>query len=144
MKTSAIGIAFIKRWEKLELEAYLDGGGVLTIGYGHTGPDVKLGDVITEEEAEALLVADLAEAEDAVNDYVDVELDQFEFDALVSFTFNCGVEAFRTSTLLRLLNNGDYSAAAMQFKRWVKDNGKVVQGLVNRRAAEQAMFEGRA
>lgn len=144
MRTSDEGIDFIKDWEKLSLNAYYDGGGVLTIGYGHTGRDVHEGDTVTEEEAEILLTADLAEAEDAVNDFIDVDLEQHEFDALVSFTFNCGVDALRGSTLRRLLNNGDYHGAALQFLRWVKDNGVVVKGLVRRRTAEKVMFEGMA
>ena len=144
MRTSEAGVDFIKGWEQLALDAYYDGGGVLTIGYGHTGPDVHEGDTVTEEEAEILLTADLGEAEDAVNDFIDVELEQDEFDALVSFTFNCGADALRGSTLRRLLNNGDYHGAALQFLRWVKDNGKVVKGLVRRRTAEKALFEGAA
>ena len=144
MRVSEEGIDFIKQFEGFRAKTYRCSAGVLTVGYGHTGPDVRDGDEITEEIAEQLLEADLAEAEAAVNDYVDVALEQHEFDALVSFTFNCGVGALRASTLLKLLNQGRYSEAAVQFHRWNKADGKVVQGLVNRRAAEAELFGGKA
>lgn len=141
MRTSQIGIDFIKQWEALRIVAYEDIVGVWTIGYGHTG-DVNPGDVISEEDAEMLLRADLAEAEDAVNDYVDVDLEQHEFDALVSFTFNVGQGNFRGSTLIKLLNAGNRDAAALQFPRWNKADGVPSKGLTRRRHAEQLMFEG--
>jgi len=141
MKISKAGIDFIKDFEELRLEAYDDGGGVPTIGWGST-KGVRMGDVITLEEAESMLEWDLAEAEEAVNQFVEVDMRPYEYDALVSFTFNCGVNAFHGSTLLRLLNAGDRNGAALQFPRWNKDNGKVVKGLVRRRAAEQKMFRG--
>lgn len=142
MRISETGIDFIKGFESFEPKAYLCPANVWTIGYGHTG-DVHAGDVITEEVAEKLLEADLAEAEDAVNDFVDVDLEQCMFDALVIFTFNCGVGAFRGSTLLKLLNNGDYAGAKQQFLRWNKGGGKVLPGLTRRRAAEAEMFGGK-
>lgn len=142
MRISQAGIDFIKTFEELRLEAYDDGGGVWTIGWGHT-QGVHKGDEITTEEAESMLVWDLAEAEDGVNMYVEVDLDQGEYDALVSFAFNVGVPAFHGSTLLRLLNNGaDRTTVARQFDRWNKDNGKVINGLTRRRADERKMFLG--
>ena len=142
MNISEAGIEAIKEYEGLRLYSYYDSGGVLTIGYGHTGSDVFDGQAITEEEADAWLRLDIAEAEDAIESYVDVDLDQNEYDALVSFIFNVGVGAFRNSTLLRLLNAGSKEGAARQFARWVHDNGEVVAGLVNRRAKERDMFMG--
>lgn len=134
------GLTLLKEVEGLRLKAYLDTGGVWTIGYGHTGPDVKPGLVITLDKAEALLKQDVQTAEAAVNKLVKVSLSQNQFDALCSFTYNVGESQFSTSTLLRLLNAGRYDEAKDQFKRWNKDNGKVVQGLINRRAKEEELF----
>jgi len=141
MKISQSGIDFIKSFEGLRLHAYDDGGGVWTIGYGSTNGGHQR-DAITELEAGATVDGDVAEAEDAVNMFVEVDLHNYEFDALVSFTFNCGVNAFHGSTLLRLLNDGDREGASKQFIRWNKDNGKVVAGLTRRREAETRMFRG--
>jgi len=142
MKISNTCIEFIKTFEELRLEAYDDGGGVWTIGWGHT-KGVYPGDECTEEEAVSMFEWDVAEVEDAINMYVDVDLDQGEYDALVSLAFNIGVPAFHGSTLLRLLNNGaDRESVSKQFPRWNKDNGKVIKGLVRRREAERKMFSG--
>jgi len=138
-KTSQEGIQFIKDREGLRLKAYDDGGGVWTIGYGHT-KGVKKGHIINTAQAERFLRDDLVEFEDAVDALVKVELTQNQFDALVSFAFNVGVAAFRKSTLLRVLNRGEYGKVPNELSKWVKDNGKVVQGLVKRRALEAAMF----
>lgn len=130
----------IKTAEGLRLTAYLDTGGVWTIGYGHTGKDVREGLTIPLSEAERLLTVDLRVAERHVNEAVQVKLTQNQFDALVSFVYNVGGGAFRSSTLLKLLNAGDYEGAANQFPRWNKDNGKVVAGLTNRRHEERVLF----
>lgn len=140
MNTSDKGIDLIKDFEKLRLESYDDGGGVITIGYGHTGSDVYLGLKIDEEEAIRLLKFDLLIAEECVDESVEVELSQERFDALVSFVFNVGCKAFKSSTLLKLLNTGNYDGAKGQFGRWNKDNGKVLAGLIRRRAAEVELF----
>ena len=130
----------IKTAEGLRLTAYKDGGGVWTIGYGHTGSDVREGLTIPLSEAERLLTRDLRVAEGHVNDAVKVKLTQNQFDALVSFVYNVGGGAFRSSTFLKLLNAGDYEGAANQLPRWNKDNGKVVNGLTNRRHEERELF----
>lgn len=144
MRVSESGVALLKRFEGLELEAYQDIAGVWTIGYGHTGPDVTPGMRITEREAEALLRRDLKSREDAVSRLVTVPLNQNEFDALVSFVYNVGAEAFRRSTALRRLNRGARLAAADAMTWWNKAtvNGKKreVLGLTRRRAAEKALF----
>lgn len=140
MITSDRGIALIKEYEGLRLETYDDGGGIWTIGVGHTGTDVTPGLMIDEDEAIRLLKSDLATAEGCVDESVEVELSQQQFDALVSLVFNIGCRAFQASTLLRLLNAGSYEAAAKQFQRWSKDNGRVLPGLVRRRAAETELF----
>lgn len=143
MKTSQAGIDLIKQFEGLELTAYPDpgtGGEPWTIGYGHTG-GVKPGDTVTEAEAEELLRQDLEKFEDCVNAYVSVPITQSQFDALVSFAFNVGCGALKSSTLLRLLNNGDTEAAAAQFGRWNKAAGRVLAGLTRRRGAERDLFQ---
>ncbi len=140
MRTSAAGRALIKQFEGEKLTAYICPAGMLTIGVGHTGKDVKLGMTITPEESDKLLQSDLQSSESAVNRMVRVALTQNQFDALVSFVFNVGPGAFRSSTLLRLLNAGDYFGAADEFPRWNKGGGKVLPGLTKRRAAERAMF----
>lgn len=136
--TGEAGIRLIKDFESLELDAYQDGGGVWSIGYGHT-EDVSAGSRITEHQAEILLRADLAPAEEAVNRYTPC-LGQNRFDACVSLAFNIGGNAFGNSALARLIRKGDYNAAAQQFAKWNHDNGKVIAGLTRRRAAEAKLF----
>ncbi|MFC2997353.1 lysozyme [Acinetobacter sichuanensis] len=129
-------------FEGLRLNAYDDGVGVWTIGYGTTvinGIKVKKGDTCTEAQAKQYMASDLKKFEAAVNK-VQVPLNQNQFDALVSLTYNIGTGAFADSTLLKKLNVGDYKGAAAQFDVWVKAGGKRMQGLVNRRAKEKALF----
>lgn len=113
---------------------------MLTIGYGHTGPDVVVGLVIDEARAEELLRADLCEAVDCVNRAVTVAISQNQFDALVDFCFNVGCGAFEKSTLLKKVNSADFAGAAAQFALWVHAGGGVVAGLVRRRKMEAEMF----
>jgi len=146
MQTSDDGIALVAEFEGCVLHAYPDpatGGDPWTIGYGHTA-GVRPGDTCTQEQARAWLKADLAHAEAAVSQYVKVPLTQNQFDALVSFTFNCGMGALSQSTLLKLLNAGEYASAAAQFSRWDRGPNGPMPGLTRRRAAERAMFEGAA
>jgi GH24 family phage-related lysozyme (muramidase) len=142
MQLSQVGVNLIKSFEGCVLHAYkaLPSETYFTIGYGHYGADVREGSSITQVQADSLLEGDLQKYVKAVNDLVKVPLNQNQFDALVSFTFNCGSEALRTSTLLQKLNNKDYQGAANEFDRWIHSSGKVVQGLVNRRKAEKALF----
>ena len=139
MNISDDGLTAIKGFEGCKLKAYQDGGDVWTIGVGHTR-GVKFNDVITLETALAYLRADAQRASDAVNNLVEVSLNQNQFDALCSFVFNLGSTQFSNSTLLKKLNLGDYDGAAQQLLRWVYDNGKVVQGLLARRTAENKLF----
>lgn len=139
MRTSRKGIEFIKAHEGLRQDAYLCPAGVPTIGYGHTH-GVKMGDRITEEQAERLLIGDLIVAETEVNRY-GFDLTQNQFDALVSFVFNVGAGNFRSSTLLkRLKANPNDPDIANQFKRWVYGDGKVLPGLVRRRNEEAKLY----
>ena len=135
--------AKIQQWEGLRLAAYRDGAGVWTIGYGSTS-NVREGMVITQAEADKRLRDDLAEAEYAVSRLVKVELTDNQFGALVSFVFNVGVAAFGSSTLLKLLNQGDYASVPGQLARWNKITvgGRKVadKGLSNRRAAEAGLW----
>lgn len=141
MKTmSQAGIEFLKRLEGVRLKAYLDSVGVATIGIGST-KGVKLGDVITMEECEKRLKEDLKVAEDAVNRMIGCPLNQNQFDALCSFTFNVGAGALSKSTLKRKLNSHDYTGASNELLRWVHGNGRILKGLVKRRASEKALFD---
>lgn len=141
MHISDAGLALIRQSEGLRLRAYLCPAGIPTIGYGSTA-GVKMGQTITAERAEELLREDLRQFEAAVSRLVKVPLSQGQFDALTSFAFNLGAKSLEKSTLLRLLNAGDYPGAAAQFDRWVYASGKKLSGLVKRRAAERALFEG--
>ncbi|QMP19225.1 endolysin [Pseudomonas phage Persinger] len=146
MRTSAHGIAVMHYFESCRLTAYPDPGSKdgtpWTIGWGHTGPEVRKGLVWTQAQADAAFVKDLRRFESGVLEMVQVPVTQGQFDALVSFAYNLGLGNLRSSTLLRLLNEGKTAEAAQQFKRWVKNDGKVMRGLVRRRAAEQCLFLG--
>lgn len=139
MRTSQKGIDLIKKFEGCRLEAYKCPAGIWTIGYGHT-KGVKDGMIITQEQAEEFLREDLRIFEQTVESCVKVPLSQNQFDALVSFCYNCGSGALRTSTLLRLLNDGKYSDAGKQFLRWNKAGGRVLAGLTRRREEEKKLF----
>ena len=133
------GKDLLKFFEGCELVAYQDSVGVWTIGYGHT-KGVTPGMTITQEEAEQMLESELAEYEGYVEKYVTVPLTQNQFDALVVWVYNLGPTNFRNSTLLKKLNEGDYTAAGTEIKRWNKAGGKVLKGLVKRREAEAELF----
>lgn len=117
-------------------------GAPWTIGYGHTGPEVHCGLVWTQAQAETQLMTDTATAVAAVNRLVTTPLTQAEFDALVDFVFNLGVAAFAGSTMLKLLNAGNHTAAANEFAKWDMAGGQHVAGLLRRRLAEQDEFLG--
>jgi lysozyme len=154
MITSKAGIDLIKRYEDCKLVAYPDpktGGAPWTVGWGATGPDIHEGTVWTQQQADDRLQADIAEREDMVNDAVTVPLTQGQFDAMVSIVFNVGqgstrkdgiirLKDGRPSTLLRLLNAGDYAGCADQFLRWVSPGSNVERGLRRRRTEEREMF----
>lgn len=146
-------VELVKRFEGCSLRPYHDSAGYPTIGYGHLLSDQKWAaldqwDSITYAEAEGLLVGDMAAAAAAVERLVKVQLSDNQFAALISFAFNCGAdedadtlaEGLGDSTLLKKLNAGDYQGAAAEFSKWVRAGGKIVPGLVRRRAAEYALF----
>ncbi|MCG2572321.1 lysozyme [Acinetobacter sp. ME22] len=138
------GYVLIRQSEGLRTTAYLDTGGVWTIGYGTIkypdGKSVKKGDSCTQAQAEFWLKNDCEWVDQCLDKYIKIHVTQNQFDALASFVYNVGETAFVKSTLLTLLNQSNFTAAASQFDRWVFDNGKRIQGLVNRRAAEKALF----
>lgn len=159
MHASPQAVALIRQFEGLRLEAYCCSAGVPTIGYGHTGPDIKIGmPRITVAEAEAKLNVDIQRFVDIVNRAVKVPLNQNQFDALVSLVFNVGpgkadmrdgiitLAVGQPSTLLRLLNAGRYQDAAAQFLRWNKATDPktkkpvTLEGLTRRRQAEMELF----
>ena len=140
MNISVEGTSLIKKFEGCELEAYQDSVGVWTIGYGHT-KDVKQGDKINQDEAEHLLEEEMPEYQGYINDMVEVSLDQCQFDALVSWVYNLGPTNLSSSTLLKVLNEGDYDEVPFQIKRWNKAGGKVLEGLTRRREAEALLFQ---
>lgn len=143
MKISKNGLDLIKQFEGCELKVYLDAIGLPTIGYGHLIKKGEIFNVITLKQAEDLLKSDLKMFEDGVSDLVKVKLSQNQFDALVSFAFNVGLGNLEKSTLLKLLNAGDYAGAGNQLPRWNKAGGKILNGLTKRRNAERDLFIGK-
>lgn len=143
-------------WEGTELKMYKDVSGYPTIGVGHllTKDELASGEImidgkpviflegITMEQAIDLLGQDLRIAERSVNDNVKVPLNQNQFDALVFFVFNIGTGAFKNSTLLRMLNEGQYDQVPNQMRRWNRSGNRVVNGLVNRREKEIKLWNG--
>ena len=144
MSVSNKGVDLICEFEGEQLIAYDDGVGVWTIGFGTikypSGVRVKKGDTCTEAQAESYLKNDLVKFENAINKLVKVPLNQNQFDAISSFTYNLGETNLSSSTLLKKLNVKDYSGAADQFLRWNKAGGKVMNGLTRRREAERNLF----
>ena len=145
------GREFLKRREGLRLQMYSDSAGFPTIGWGHVvKADDEIGVVITIAEAEQLLTEDLAVAERSVCRYVSVPLEDHQFDALCSWTYNLGGHNLKRSTLLRLLNAGEYDAVPVQMLRWVYagdqdgdgdvDHDDAIAGLRNRREMEGRLF----
>jgi lysozyme len=137
-RINAEGKELIKESEGLRLEAYLCPAGVPTIGYGHTG-DVEIGQKITEHQADVILDLDLEHFENAVESACP-GLNDNQFAALVSFAFNLGVAALAASTLLKYAKQKLYAKAGAEFMKWKYAAGRVLPGLVKRRAAERALF----
>lgn len=144
MKVTEEGLALIRRFEGFRGTAYRCPAGVWTIGFGHTSqagpPVVHAGLVIGAEEAGRILAADVARVADAVAPLLARAVSAAQFSALVSFAFNVGIDAFRRSSVLRAVNAGRFAAVPAALKLWVKANGRVLPGLVRRRAAEAELF----
>jgi lysozyme len=156
MQMSPHGLELIEQWEGFKTTVYKDSAGLPTIGVGHLltkselssgkisidGIPVKYGNGLTAQQVTDLLAQDIQPAATTVNNNVKVPLTQNQFDALVSFTFNVGVGAFTSSTLLKLLNQKQYDQVPTQLLRWTRAGGQVVQGLVNRRNNEIKLWNG--
>ena len=139
-----LAINTVKEFEGLELKVYLDSADLPTVGYGHLvtrGDGLRVGDIILQSQADAFLEHDMQTAIDGVDTLVRVPLNDNQRAALISFTYNLGEGALKGSTLLRKLNAGDYAGCADELLKWTRAGGKVVQGLVNRRNKERALFE---
>lgn len=136
-----IGLALTEQFESCRLQAYQDLKGIWTIGWGHTGPEVGPGLTWTQDQADSQLAIDFTLAQACVNANLLIPISQEENDALVDLVFNIGRNAFRNSTLLKLLNAGNIENAAAQFDDWDHAEGKVVAGLLRRRQAETALFD---
>ncbi len=137
--TSEEGIALIKKFEGCELEAYQCSANVWTIGYGHTR-DISEGDTCTQADADEMLVDDLQEFEGYVNELVDAELTQSQFDALVAWTYNLGPTNLKSSTMLKEINAKNFARVPSEMRRWNKAGGKTLYGLIRRRQAESLLF----
>ncbi len=139
-----LGLDLIKEFEGFRSEAYLCPANIWTIGYGNTfyldGEKVKRGDKISREKAEELLKVTVQIFSDHVNKLLKIPVTSNQFSALVSLTYNIGVDAFKNSTLLKVLNQGNYTEAGNQFLRWNKANGKILEGLNKRRRRERKLF----
>ena len=144
MNTNARGIALIKQFEGFRSNAYRCPAGIWTVGYGHTSaagaPQVGPLTKVTRQEAEEILINDLDKFEVGVDRAVKVPLTPNQFSALVSFAYNVGVGAFRSSSVLKAVNAGDFDAVPRRLALWVKGGGKTLPGLVKRRAAEADLF----
>ena len=150
MKMSEHGRELLSQWEGIKEKAYVNADGNKTIGVGHilTTSEKSLGSIsineervdysrgLTKKQIMGLLAQDLERLEKTINEKVAAHLDQNQFDALVSFSFNIGVEAFIGSTLLKKLNAGLYDEIPDEMMKWTKSGGKTILGLVNRRQHE--------
>ena len=141
MKTSEEGLELIKSFEGCETTAYQDSVGVWTIGYGHT-KGVEEGQTCSIEDAETMLSKEMDEYEGYINNMVKVELEQCEFDALVAWVYNLGPTNLAESTMLKVLNDGQFDRVPDEMRRWNRAGGQVLQGLVRRREAEALLFQG--
>lgn len=150
--TSQNGLNLIMYYEGCVLTSYRDSVGILTIGYGHTGPDVYEGLSITQSYAETLLANDVKKFENILNYYVTSDINQHQFDALISFIYNVGpgeagvkdglihLKSGVNSSLLRDVNNGNFASAARDFLAWNRAGGMVLSGLTKRRTSESILF----
>jgi lysozyme len=139
MNLNGSGIALIKRFESCSLTVYRDIRGLATVGYGHRTL-LDIGHTISQDEADQLLVDDCQRTVDALKACIKIQLSDNEFSACVSLAFNIGVNAFKNSTLLKLLNGGGLVPAANAFLDWDHANGVVIPGLTRRRQAEKDLF----
>lgn len=139
-KINSAGLALIKSFEGCKLTAYVCPAGVLTIGWGTTGPEVTKGLKITQAQADSWLIEDVNKFADGVDKLVTVKLTENQKAALTSFAYNCGLGNLKSSTLLRKVNAKDFKGAKNEFQKWDRAGGKTLPGLTRRRAAEAELF----
>ena len=140
MKISEDGLELIKKFEGCETTAYQDSVGVWTIGFGHT-KGVEEGQTCSIEDAESMLADEMDEYEGYINNMVKVDLQQHEFDALVAWVYNLGPTNLGESTMLKVLNGGQFDRVPDEMNRWTRAGGEILEGLVRRRQAESLMFQ---
>ena len=140
MKISEDGLELIKKFEGCETTAYQDSVGVWTIGFGHT-KGVEEGQTCSIEDAESMLANEMDEYEGYINNMVKVDLQQHEFDALVAWVYNLGPTNLGESTMLKVLNGGQFDRVPDEMNRWTRAGGEILEGLVRRRQAESLMFQ---
>ena len=140
MKISEDGLELIKKFEGCETTAYQDSVGVWTIGFGHT-KGVEEGQTCSIEDAESMLADEMDEYEGYINNMVKVELQQHEFDSLVAWVYNLGPTNLSESTMLKVLNGGQFDRVPDEMNRWTRAGGEILEGLVRRRQAESLMFQ---
>ena len=140
MKISEDGLELIKKFEGCETSAYQDSVGVWTIGFGHT-KDVEEGQTCSIEDAESMLTDEMDEYEGYINNMVKVDLQQHEFDSLVAWVYNLGPTNLGESTMLKVLNGGQFDRVPNEMNRWTRAGGEILEGLVRRRQAESLMFQ---
>lgn len=141
MSALAHAMALVRKWEGCRLEAYLCPAKVWTIGYGATGAGIREGARWTQAQADDRLARDVENFQRGVRALLKREASDNELGAMTSLAYNVGLTAFRASTLLRLFNAGDKAGAAKEFPKWNRARGRVLSGLVNRRAHEREVFE---
>lgn len=140
MRASKNAVDLIRHWEGCRLEAYQDIGGVWTVGFGTTGPGIHEGTKVSEAIAVAMLKSDIAQVSDAVSRLVGLHTSQNQFDAIVSFAYNVGTGAFKSSRMLKLILAGKKEEASQEFLKWNHVGGVIVAGLMARREAERKLF----
>ena len=140
MKISENGLELIKKFEGCETTAYQDSVGVWTIGFGHT-KGVEEGQTCSIEDAESMLANEMDEYEGYINNMVKVDLQQHEFDSLVAWVYNLGPTNLSESTMLKVLNGGQFDRVPDEMNRWTRAGGEILEGLVRRRQAESLMFQ---
>ena len=140
MKISEDGLELIKKFEGCETSAYQDSVGVWTIGFGHT-KGVEEGQTCSIEDAESMLADEMDEYEGYINNMVKVDLQQHEFDSLVAWVYNLGPTNLGESTMLKVLNGGQFDRVPDEMNRCTRAGGQILEGLVRRRQAESLMFQ---
>lgn len=143
LTAAVMAVGVVSTYEGTVLSAYRDPVGIPTACTGHTGPEVRMGQVYTQEQCDELLASDLYRHDADIQQCIAVPLSDGQHAAFLSFAFNVGATKFCGSTMARRLNAGDYAGACAELSRWTLAGGRQLPGLVKRRAAERALCEGR-